>query len=54
MLGLLAGLAMAFWIGIGSFVMRTSGPSLVPSLNSTIFDNATSSVAPGLGTAAPR
>uniref|UniRef100_A0A8C9XEC2 Sodium-dependent multivitamin transporter n=1 Tax=Sander lucioperca TaxID=283035 RepID=A0A8C9XEC2_SANLU len=26
--GLVAGLAMAFWIGIGSFVMRMSGPEL--------------------------
>lgn len=37
---------MAFWIGIGSFVMRTSGPSLVPPLNNTILDNVTASLVP--------
>uniref|UniRef100_A0A3P9H064 Sodium-dependent multivitamin transporter n=1 Tax=Oryzias latipes TaxID=8090 RepID=A0A3P9H064_ORYLA len=33
--GLLAGLAMAFWIGIGSFVMRISSTPLAPPLNAT-------------------
>lgn len=37
MVGLLAGLAMAFWIGIGSFVMHMAGsPTVLPPL-----DNAT-------------
>ncbi|XP_074472687.1 sodium-dependent multivitamin transporter-like [Sebastes fasciatus] len=42
--GLVSGLAMAFWIGIGNFVMRMSGP--VP-LNATAlppFDNMTTAV----------
>lgn len=43
LLGLLAGLAMAFWVGIGSFVMRLSGP---PPLNDTIFANVSASTAP--------
>ncbi|XP_069564686.1 solute carrier family 5 member 6a [Brachyistius frenatus] len=41
--GLVVGLAMAFWIGIGSFLMRMS----VPPLNATalpLFDNMTSTV----------
>ncbi|KAM4903907.1 sodium-dependent multivitamin transporter [Sylvia borin] len=33
--GLLAGLAMAFWIGIGSFLSNTGGGQGVPSANST-------------------
>uniref|UniRef100_A0A3P9LPI5 Sodium-dependent multivitamin transporter n=1 Tax=Oryzias latipes TaxID=8090 RepID=A0A3P9LPI5_ORYLA len=33
--GLLAGLAMAFWIGIGSFVMRISSTPPTPPLNAT-------------------
>uniref|UniRef100_A0A8C7YAZ7 Sodium-dependent multivitamin transporter n=1 Tax=Oryzias sinensis TaxID=183150 RepID=A0A8C7YAZ7_9TELE len=33
--GLLAGLAMAFWIGIGSFVMRMSSTPPAPPLNAT-------------------
>uniref|UniRef100_A0A671U5X5 Sodium-dependent multivitamin transporter n=1 Tax=Sparus aurata TaxID=8175 RepID=A0A671U5X5_SPAAU len=44
--GLVAGLAMAFWIGIGSFVMRMSGPTSLPQLNATaspLFDNMTTS-----------
>ncbi|XP_031176956.1 solute carrier family 5 member 6a isoform X1 [Sander lucioperca] len=49
--GLVAGLAMAFWIGIGSFVMRMSGPEL----NTTalpLFDNMTTLV--NATTATPR
>ncbi|KAG7244221.1 hypothetical protein INR49_004294 [Caranx melampygus] len=45
--GLAAGLAMAFWIGIGSFVMRISPTTPVPPLNSTalpLFDNMTTTV----------
>ncbi|XP_058469651.1 solute carrier family 5 member 6a [Solea solea] len=44
--GLAAGLIMAFWIGIGSYVMRMSGPAL-PPLNTTAlppFDNMTTTV----------
>ncbi|XP_062415480.1 solute carrier family 5 member 6a isoform X2 [Pungitius pungitius] len=40
--GLVAGLAMAFWIGIGSFVMRMSDSIPMPPLNATAlppFDN---------------
>lgn len=40
-IGLIAGLTMAFWVGIGSFVMRMSS---VPPLNTTmapVFDNTT-------------
>ncbi|XP_028295962.1 solute carrier family 5 member 6a [Gouania willdenowi] len=33
--GLVAGLAMAFWVGIGSFVMRMSSGTLVPPVNTT-------------------
>ncbi|XP_068615722.1 sodium-dependent multivitamin transporter-like [Brachionichthys hirsutus] len=42
--GLATGLVMAFWIGIGSFVMRISASAPVPPLNSTaplLFSNAT-------------
>lgn len=45
--GLASGLAMAFWIGIGNFVMRMSGPTPVSPLNSTAlppFDNVTTAV----------
>lgn len=35
--GLLAGLAMAFWIGIGSFVMRISSTPPAPPLNATLL-----------------
>uniref|UniRef100_A0A671U5V5 Sodium-dependent multivitamin transporter n=1 Tax=Sparus aurata TaxID=8175 RepID=A0A671U5V5_SPAAU len=55
--GLVAGLAMAFWIGIGSFVMRMSGPTSLPQLNATaspLFDNMTTSVMTTLVTAKPR
>lgn len=34
--GLIAGLAMAFWIGIGNFVMRTSSSVSVPVMNATM------------------
>ncbi|KAM6915147.1 solute carrier family 5 member 6a [Xenentodon cancila] len=50
-LGLAAGLAMAFWIGIGSFVMRLPGPTPVPSLNTTILlpvDNITTTTVTSL------
>uniref|UniRef100_A0A3Q3WVS4 Sodium-dependent multivitamin transporter n=1 Tax=Mola mola TaxID=94237 RepID=A0A3Q3WVS4_MOLML len=43
--GLVTGLVMAFWIGIGSFVMRMSGP--VPPVNVTALpqlDNMTTAV----------
>lgn len=33
--GLVAGLVMAFWIGIGNFIMRMPGPSPLPPLNAT-------------------
>lgn len=54
--GLLAGLVMAFWIGIGSFVMRISGASVLPPLNGTALVNMSSSIVPLLAnsTAAPR
>ncbi|TWW68349.1 solute carrier family 5 member 6a [Takifugu flavidus] len=54
--GLVAGLVMAFWIGIGSFVMRVSGQSGLPPLNNTAFVNMSSSIIPVLenSTAAPR
>lgn len=54
--GLVAGLVMAFWIGIGSFVMRISGQSGLPPLNNTAFVNISSSIVPVLenSTAAPR
>ncbi|TDH00029.1 hypothetical protein EPR50_G00183110 [Perca flavescens] len=53
--GLVAGLAMAFWIGIGSFVMRMSGP-MGPELNTTalpLFDNMTTLVNPPTATPRP-
>ncbi|XP_033846364.1 sodium-dependent multivitamin transporter-like isoform X1 [Periophthalmus magnuspinnatus] len=43
LIGLIAGLGMAFWVGIGSFVMRMSS-SNIPLLNTTMapdFENAT-------------
>uniref|UniRef100_A0A3Q1CE18 Sodium-dependent multivitamin transporter n=1 Tax=Amphiprion ocellaris TaxID=80972 RepID=A0A3Q1CE18_AMPOC len=46
-IGLVAGLAMAFWIGIGSFVMRMSGSTPVPPLNTTdlpLLENMTTTV----------
>lgn len=58
--GLVAGLAMAFWIGIGSFVMRMSGSTPVPPFNTTalpLFDNMTTTVMTTLvnaSTAKPR
>ncbi|XP_008336483.2 sodium-dependent multivitamin transporter-like [Cynoglossus semilaevis] len=57
--GLVAGLAMAFWIGIGSFVMRLSAGTTVPPFNATAlppFDNVTSTVMTVLAatTAKPR
>lgn len=42
--GLVAGLAMAFWVGIGNFVMRMSNSGTGPLLNSTmapVFENIT-------------
>lgn len=45
--GLASGLAMAFWIGIGSFIMRISPGTPVPPLNTTalpLFDNMTTTV----------
>uniref|UniRef100_A0A667Y521 Solute carrier family 5 member 6a n=1 Tax=Myripristis murdjan TaxID=586833 RepID=A0A667Y521_9TELE len=56
--GLIAGLVMAFWIGIGSFVMRMSGST--PPLNTTappLFGNMTTAVMTTLvssATAKPR
>lgn len=56
--GLVTGLVMAFWIGIGSFVMRMSGP--VPPVNVTALpqlDNMTTAVMTTLvsaNTAKPR
>ncbi|XP_074541058.1 solute carrier family 5 member 6a [Halichoeres trimaculatus] len=44
--GLVAGLAMAFWVGIGSFIMRMPGPVVQPP-NATappLFDNMTTTV----------
>ncbi|KAM8831801.1 solute carrier family 5 member 6a [Spinachia spinachia] len=41
--GLVAGLAMAFWIGIGSFVMRMSDSASMP-----LFDNETAAVTSSL------
>uniref|UniRef100_A0A3Q3B486 Solute carrier family 5 member 6a n=1 Tax=Kryptolebias marmoratus TaxID=37003 RepID=A0A3Q3B486_KRYMA len=46
-IGLVAGLAMAFWVGIGSFVMRMSSSTTEPLLNTTalpLFGNMTSTV----------
>ncbi|XP_047244172.1 solute carrier family 5 member 6a isoform X2 [Girardinichthys multiradiatus] len=51
--GLAAGLAMAFWVGIGSFVMRLSRPLVGPNLNTTalpLFDNMTTTVLTSLVT----
>ncbi|KAM9703444.1 solute carrier family 5 member 6a isoform 1-T2 [Menidia menidia] len=45
--GLVAGLTMALWIGIGSFVMRMSGSTPPGPINSTalpLFDNVTATV----------
>ncbi|TNN42027.1 Sodium-dependent multivitamin transporter [Liparis tanakae] len=50
--GLVAGLAMAFWIGIGSFVMRM--PDSLPALNATdlpLFGNMTTAAVTTLVTA---
>lgn len=58
--GLIAGLAMAFWIGIGNFVIRMSALTPVPTLNTTalpLFDNMTTIVTTSLvsaTTAKPR
>ncbi|XP_056261316.1 solute carrier family 5 member 6a [Seriola aureovittata] len=52
--GLASGLAMAFWIGIGSFVMRMSVATPVPPLNTTalpLFDNMTTTVMTTLASA---
>uniref|UniRef100_A0A3P9Q786 Solute carrier family 5 member 6a n=1 Tax=Poecilia reticulata TaxID=8081 RepID=A0A3P9Q786_POERE len=51
--GLAAGLAMAFWVGIGSFVMRMSRPPPGPQLNATtlpLFHNMTTTVLSSLPT----
>ncbi|XP_032441969.1 solute carrier family 5 member 6a isoform X1 [Xiphophorus hellerii] len=51
--GLAAGLAMAFWVGIGSFVMRMSRPPPGPQLNATalpLFHNMTTTVLSSLVT----
>ncbi|XP_034017568.1 solute carrier family 5 member 6a [Thalassophryne amazonica] len=45
--GLVAGLVMAFWVGIGNFVMRMSSSTPIPPLNTTappLFDNMTTAV----------
>ncbi|KAM4528824.1 solute carrier family 5 member 6a isoform 1-T3 [Fundulus diaphanus] len=58
--GLAAGLAMAFWVGIGSFLMRMPRPTAEPHLNTTtlpLFDNMTTAVLTSLvssPTAKPR
>lgn len=55
--GLVAGLAMAFWIGIGNFVMRMSNSAIVPPLNTTmapVFENATMASFLTTPTAKPR
>ncbi|KAM3861648.1 solute carrier family 5 member 6a [Diretmus argenteus] len=47
LVGLAAGLVMAFWIGIGSFVMRMSGPAPLPPVNTTalpLLGNMTTAV----------
>ncbi|KAK5853444.1 hypothetical protein PBY51_007227 [Eleginops maclovinus] len=47
LVGLAAGLAMAFWIGIGSFLMRMTEANAVGALNTTnlpLFDNMTTAV----------
>ncbi|KAM4713631.1 solute carrier family 5 member 6a [Anableps anableps] len=51
--GLAAGLAMAFWVGIGSFVMRMSHSTPGPPVNTTalpLFDNMTTTVLTSLVT----
>ncbi|KAM9798660.1 LOW QUALITY PROTEIN: solute carrier family 5 member 6a [Neosynchiropus ocellatus] len=51
--GLVAGLVMAFWIGIGSFVLRATSQTPVPPLNSTfppLWDNVTATAATTLAT----
>lgn len=42
--GLVAGLAMAFWIGIGSFVMRMSDSIPLNTTALPLFDNMTTAV----------
>ena len=58
LVGLFTGLAMAFWIGIGSFVMRMPASPSGPLLNTTalpLFDNMTTAVMTTLvSTAKPR
>ncbi|XP_034435521.1 solute carrier family 5 member 6a [Hippoglossus hippoglossus] len=58
LVGLFTGLAMAFWIGIGSFVMRMSASTSAPLLNTTalpLFGNMTTAVMTTLvSTAKPR
>ncbi|XP_060947200.1 sodium-dependent multivitamin transporter-like [Limanda limanda] len=47
LVGLFTGLAMAFWIGIGSFVMRMTASTAAPLLNTTalpLFENMTTAV----------
>lgn len=47
LVGLVAGLAMAFWIGIGSFLLRMSEANAMGALNATnlpLFDNMTTAV----------
>lgn len=47
LVGLVAGLAMAFWIGIGSFLLRMSEANAMGALNTTnlpLFDNMTTAV----------
>lgn len=56
LVGLVAGLVMAFWIGIGSFVSRMS-TSVVPVINATVIPdvgNITTAVMTTLITAKPR
>lgn len=55
--GLIAGLAMAFWVGIGSFVMRMASSTDIPLLNTTIpslFENTTMTSLLSALTAKPR
>ncbi|XP_019947487.2 solute carrier family 5 member 6a [Paralichthys olivaceus] len=57
LVGLFTGLAMAFWIGIGSFVMRMSASTSAPFLNTTalpLFDNMTTVMTTLVTTAKPR
>ncbi|XP_060947081.1 sodium-dependent multivitamin transporter-like [Limanda limanda] len=47
LVGLFTGLAMAFWIGIGSMMMRMSASTAAPLLNTTalpLFENMTTAV----------